>query len=348
MPLAEGAALALLFGSSTAVLAGLVLDKPDPTTGPRYRNFREIFSSGWCTAFCGTAIFNWTDTAKVRMQAESMSVPEQSKRVYTSFGKTLRTIVAEEGAWSLFSAGIVSACYRDILYSGIRYGAYPIVKRVVFGSESPNAGDLGIGKKMISGMLTGGFGAFLANPTDIVKIRMQREHGKVVNGVYTTGLAKGQPVRYHNGFQAMALMLRQEGFLRMYSGASATVIRAGMGTGAQLAAYDHTKYLGKKHFDAEEGPPLHIAASLVSGLTFATFAAPADVVKSRYMSEPHRFKGVFDCFVQLVRYDGPLALFRGWTPSAVRICSLFVVMTPVCAFDVCVCVCGCVRVCVKG
>ncbi|EGD81588.1 hypothetical protein PTSG_02303 [Salpingoeca rosetta] len=333
MVMTEGVALALLFGSSSAVLLGLLMDKPEPGSSPRHRNFREIFSSGYCTAFAGTACFNWTDTAKVRMQAESMSVPDPSKRVYTTFGRTMRTIVAEEGISSLLSAGIVSACYRDILYSGIRYGAYPIVKRVIFDSENANVGDVGILKKMFSGAVTGGFGALIANPTDVVKIRMQREAGRVANTpkgpVYVTGLSKGHAVRYHNGFQAMAHIIRAEGFLKMYAGSSATVIRAAMGTGAQLAAYDHTKYLGKKHFAASEGPMLHAAASLVSGLTFATAAAPADVVKSRYMSEPHLFKNPLDCLVQLVRHEGPLALFRGWTPSAVRICSLFVVMTPI-------------------
>lgn len=263
------------------------------------------------------------------MQAESMSVPDPSRRIYTTFSRTLSTIVAQEGIWSLLSTGIVSACYRDMLYSGIRYGAYPIVKRVVFGSEDPNRGDLGIGKKMLAGTITGGFGAFLANPTDVVKIRMQREAGRAEHGRFVTGLAKGQVVRYHNGFQAISHLIREEGFLRCYTGSSATVVRAAMGTGAQLAAYDHTKHIGKLHFGASEGPVLHIIASLVSGLTFATFAAPADVIKSRYMSEPDRFTSPIDCLVKLIRTDGPLALFRGWTPSAVRICSLFVVMTPV-------------------
>lgn len=58
---------------------------------------------------------------QVRMQAESMSQPNASLRRYTSFSGTFRTILAEEGAWSLLSAGVVSACYRDLLYSGIRY-----------------------------------------------------------------------------------------------------------------------------------------------------------------------------------------------------------------------------------
>eukprot|EP00049_Salpingoeca_infusionum_P004593 m.81431 g.81431 ORF g.81431 m.81431 type:complete len:342 (+) comp12634_c2_seq2:36-1061(+) len=325
--LTEARALAILFGSSSAVLAGLIFDTPKPNEPPRWQSFREIFSSGYCTAFFGTAIFNWTDSAKVRMQAESLLVPDVAQRSYTSFPSALRTIVTQEGAWSLLSAGIVSACYRDILYSGIRYGAYPIVKRVVFSYADGN--DLGVGKKMICGAITGGVGSFIANPTDIVKMRMQSQAGRIVDGVYQTGLYKGQAVKYHNGFQAFAEIYREGGIRPMYGGWQATTLRAAMGTGAQLAAYDHTKFMCKTHLNAKEGPLLHMFASLVAGLIFATAAAPADVIKARYMSEPTKFSGVGDCLVQLVKQEGPLALFRGWTPSAVRICSLFIIMTPI-------------------
>lgn len=50
-------------------------------------------------------LFNWTDVCKVRMQAESMTQPDAAKRRYVSFTGTFRTILAEEGARGLMTAG---------------------------------------------------------------------------------------------------------------------------------------------------------------------------------------------------------------------------------------------------
>lgn len=127
----------------------------------------------------------------------------------------------------------------------------------------------------------------------------------------------------------MALLYRQEGLRGLYAGTTVTVLRAAMGTGAQVATYDHVKYLCKRHGIADEGLPLHLFGSFLAALAFSTCAAPADVVKSRYMAERQRFTSQWDCFVRLVREEGPQALFRGWSASAVRIVPLFMVMTPV-------------------
>ena len=64
-----------------------------------------LAQQGYCTAFAGTMLFNWTDVCKVRMQAESMTQPDASLRRYVSFSGTFRTILAEEGFRGLMTAG---------------------------------------------------------------------------------------------------------------------------------------------------------------------------------------------------------------------------------------------------
>jgi hypothetical protein len=208
------------------------------------------------------------------------------------------------------------------------YGAYPIIKRILF--PRSDGTDIGVFRKWLCGVMTGGFGAALANPSDLVKIRMQAEAGRIgADGRLETGLHAGQRPKYRNGFQALWMLARHEGLRAMYAGTSATAARAAMGTGAQVASYDHTKYLCKRYGLAEEGTALHLFGAVVAGLFFSTFAAPADVVKSRYMAEAHRFRNPLDCLKQLVVQEGPSALFRGWSASAVRIVPLFMVMTPI-------------------
>lgn len=103
------------------------------------------------------------------MQTESMLVDDKSQRQFTSFRKTLARVYQKEGLWVLWGSGIVSACYRDVFYSSIRYGAYPIVKKALFPSAYPGQ-DIGFAKKWLCGVLTGGIGAAIANPTGLVHI----------------------------------------------------------------------------------------------------------------------------------------------------------------------------------
>jgi hypothetical protein len=107
------------------------------------------------------------------------------------------------------------------------------------------------------------------------------------------------------------------------------VQRAAFGTGAQLAAYDHTKYLCRSNGLADEGFALHVFAAMISGFAFATAAAPADIVKSRIMQRDSLYGGVVNCAVSIIRTEGPAALFKGWLPSACRPTPLFMFVSPV-------------------
>jgi len=67
------------------------------------------------------------------------------------------------------SPGIVATCTRDIFYSGIRVGGFPLVKRLF---EKEGGGDVGIIRKFGAGIVTGSIGSAIANPMDVVKIRV--------------------------------------------------------------------------------------------------------------------------------------------------------------------------------
>ncbi len=112
-----------------------------------------------------------------------------------------------------------------------------------------------------------------------------------------------------------------------------TVIRAACVTAGQLASYDHTKFYIKEHNLLEDGVPLHIMASLVSGFCATTVAAPADVIKTRIMADRSSggrplYNGTLDCLVQTVRHEGPQALMKGWLPSYLRLGPHFIVSLP--------------------
>jgi hypothetical protein len=68
--------------------------------------------------------------------------------------------------------------------------------------------------KILSGASSGSIGSFLAVPTDRLKIRMQREAGRVgEDGLYQTGLFRGRKQTYPtvNFAAGFGKMWREEG-----------------------------------------------------------------------------------------------------------------------------------------
>jgi hypothetical protein len=123
--------------------------------------------------------------------------------------------------------------------------------------------------KIISGVTAGSIGSAIANPTDLVKIRLQAESGKIdpLMGIYTTGLFKGKKPTYSSTFNAFYKTFVNEGLINgLYRGTSATVVRASLLTGTQLSSYDEIKYLFKSKGILDEGFSLHILASIFSGI----------------------------------------------------------------------------------
>lgn len=278
--------------------------------------FREVVAAG-CTTSWVSGLFNFTDVAKVRMQAGDSAPP------YGSFRSSIATIAREEGFKGLLLPGIVASLLRDLSYSGLSIGMYPSVKHHLFGQNEGS--DVGIMRKFLTGMITGALFSGFVNPADLVKIRVQAEAGRVgANGLMETGLRKGQPLRHPNSLQAFINICKAEGLRGMYRGCDATMARAALGRGAQLSSYDHTKYLLKKHGGMHEGIQLHMIGSFISGLAFTTAAAPADIVKTRLMADSSgQYRSSLHCLLTLLRVDGPATLFRGWTPSATRMAPHF-------------------------
>mmetsp|Transcript_110523 Transcript_110523/g.323353 ORF Transcript_110523/g.323353 Transcript_110523/m.323353 type:complete len:343 (-) Transcript_110523:32-1060(-) len=317
--LSEGQCLVGFLASTGTGIAALVATRGDGSKPPPAYVFREVAAAG-CTTVWVSCLFNFTDVAKVRMQVPAGGIAAR----YQGFGPTVRLILREEGLRGLLLPGIVASCLRDLSYSGLSIGMYPFMKEKLFGSGGGSA-DIGFVRKFATGVVTGALFSGFVNPTDFVKIRVQAEAGRLgANGLLETGLRAGQRPSHANSLHAFGVMGRELGFGGMFRGCSATMLRAACGRGAQLSCYDHSKWLLKRHAGMREGVPLHMLGSFISGLAFATASAPADIIKTRLMSDTaQQYRGLTDCFLDMARKDGPGVFFRGWTPSAARLAPHF-------------------------
>ena len=109
------------------------------------------------------------DTAKVRMQLQKVE-PGQAPR-YNGLLGTTKTIAAEEGALALWN-GLTPGLQRQFVFAGLRIGLYIPIRNMICGEMKPGENP-SLLQKIMAGMATGAIGITVANPTDVVKIRMQ-------------------------------------------------------------------------------------------------------------------------------------------------------------------------------
>lgn len=108
------------------------------------------------------------DTGKVRLQV----LGEQLKKGAARPGmfQILGTIAKEEGPRALWK-GLSPGLQRQMAFASIRIGLYEPVRNMIAGPDtSPN-----MLQRISAGLLTGAVGITVANPTDVVKIRLQAE-----------------------------------------------------------------------------------------------------------------------------------------------------------------------------
>ncbi|ELR12925.1 mitochondrial carrier protein [Acanthamoeba castellanii str. Neff] len=173
---------------------------------------------------CIAALFtNPIDVVKVRLQlrGELGGAAAQSKVGFLSH--LLRT----EGL-SAFYKGLSASLMREASYSTIRMGGYEVCKTQL-GATDPATTPLW--KKIVAGGIAGATGAAIANPTDLVKVRLQADTGSH---------ATGGP-RYKSTLHAFKEVYRTEGWAGLYRGVGPTTQRAALLTAAQLSSYDHAK-----------------------------------------------------------------------------------------------------------
>lgn len=219
-----------------------------------------------------------------------------------------------------------------MINGALRIGIYPTIKDAL-----PFEGD-GLAVKLCAGLIAGGLGASIGNPTDIVKIRFQTESGLIVYGRYTTGLYQGSKPTFPHTGAALVGVFRQGEFFR---GVGPSILRASLLTSGQVASYQHTKEVLAP--TVGQGPLLFIFAGAVSGLAATTFSAPADLIKTRVMGDRAGmimvnqgdralFTHGLDCLGRTFSAEGMRGLYKGWLASYMRIGPHFIISWPLLEF----------------
>jgi len=267
----------------------------------------QLLTAGTAACF-GDLITFPLDTIKVRLQVQGESALVSNGAGRGIFG-TFLNIVKTEGPSCLYS-GLVPGLQRQMAFSAIRIGAYEPVKlkyQQLTGVEKDQGMKM-MGVRVAAGLSTGTLAILVAQPTDVVKVRMQ---------------AAGSASAYRSVFSAYSSIYRLEGFFSgLYRGTAPNIARNCIINVGETVVYDAVKDTLLARGLVKEGVQCHLASAVVAGVSATVLASPVDVIKTRYMNSPSGvYKGALHCARQTLATEGPRAFYKGFQVSCMRLVS---------------------------
>ena len=227
---------------------------------------RQLVSAGAAACLADLVTFP-LDTAKVRLQVDGGG----RGRGLTS---TITNILRLEGPTALYS-GLVPGLQRQMAFSAIRIGLYDEVKSCYTArlgvSESEQV--LMLGVRVMAGVSTGALAILAAQPTDVVKIRLQ-----------AGGLG-----RYPGVWAAYTSIVATEGVGGLYRGFLPNIARNSIVNVGETVVYDAVKDCLLSGGHMKDGVGLHLASAILAGVSATLVASPVDVIKTRSRPDLYSF-----------------------------------------------------------
>ncbi|XP_047574465.1 mitochondrial brown fat uncoupling protein 1 isoform X1 [Lutra lutra] len=270
----------------------------------------KIFSAG-VAACVADAITFPLDTAKVRLQIQGECQTSRAIRYKGVLG-TITTLAKTEGPVKLYS-GLPAGLQRQISFASLRIGLYDTVQEFFStGKETTPS----LGSKISAGLTTGGVAVFIGQPTEVVKVRLQAQSH-----------LHGLKPRYTGTYNAYRVIATTEGLIGLWKGTTPNLTRNVIINCTELVTYDLMKESLVKNKLLADDLPCHFVSALVAGFCTTVLSSPVDVVKTRFVnSPPGQYTSVPNCAMTMFTKEGPLAFFKGFVPSFLRLGSWNVIM----------------------
>ena len=276
---------------------------PSVSEMPSAAAIAQPYVCGGSAAIIAAVAIHPIDLVKVHLQLAGQT---GSNATATT---VVRSVLQNEGVRGLYS-GLSAAVARQMIYGTARLGMHRSLSDTLKErrKEQGLSEALPLWLKSLSAITTGGIAATLGCPMDVALVRMQAD----------TLAPVGKKRGYKNVFDAIFQIVRSEGPTTLWRGSVPLVARGAAMNFGMMASYDQVKEtLIKVQGD---NFTTQLAASGVSGFACAFTSLPFDLVKSRLMNmRPDAqgnlpYRGVVDCFGQIIRKEGVSQLWRGyWT-----------------------------------
>lgn len=247
------------------------------------------------------------DTVKVKMQ----TFPTLYKNALDCFRQTYR----HEGIYRGLYAGTVPSLAAQVSENAILFMAYGMCQKgIMWLSGHKKVLDLGPFLNASAGGLSAFFSSLALCPTELIKCQLQAMKQMQVSGQLDPKLRNIGPL------SMTRLVLREEGIRGLFRGLVPTLFREMPGYFFFFGGYEMGRTLftpaGKSKDDLESWKTMICGGIGGASLWIAVF--PADVIKSRVQVSRVTERSFFRIFVDIVRNEGILALYKGLGPTLLR------------------------------
>jgi len=250
---------------------------------------------------CTAVLFSHPlDLLKVRQQLRGEGVKTTSfqRGALLELGKS---ILRSEGLKGLYRGLSASFC-RQGLYSTLRHGLYGVY------AETCDTSNMAL--NIVAGCVCGALSAFVANPTDVILIRMQADRH----------YEKANRRNYKHFFDGIRQVLKAGPAKNLWVGASPTVIRAMAVTSSQLCTYWKMMEILEPY--NVSGMSKNLTSALCSAVVAVLLTNPVDVIKTRIMNmyaSSSNYASPLSCFMFTLKHEGFLGLYKGLAATTLRL-----------------------------
>nr|XP_023481302.1 mitochondrial coenzyme A transporter SLC25A42 isoform X8 [Equus caballus] len=161
---------------------------------------------------------------------------------------------------------------------------------------------------LLSGALAGALAKTAVAPLDRTKIIFQ---------------VSSKRFSAKEAFRLLYFTYLNEGFLSLWRGNSATMVRVVPYAAIQFSAHEEYKrVLGRYYgFRGEALPPWpRLLAGALAGTTAASLTYPLDLVRARMAVTPKEmYSNIFHVFIRISREEGLTTLYHGFTPTVLGV-----------------------------
>ncbi|XP_077292982.1 mitochondrial ornithine transporter 1 isoform X2 [Arctopsyche grandis] len=242
------------------------------------------------------------DTVKVKMQ----TFPHMYAGMINCIKQTLRSDGFVRGLY----AGTTPAIAANVAENSVLFAAYGVCQKFVMNfTGTQRVSELSAVENASAGFLAAFFSSFTLCPTELVKCQLQ--------AMREVSLNSGQSVR--GPIQLTQQIIRERGVRGMFKGLTSTLMREMPGYFFFFGGYEGTRSLLTKPGQTKDDIGLlrTMIAGAAGGIILWTVIFPADVIKSR-IQVANLNESFTEIGLQIIKKEGPLALYNGLKPTLVR------------------------------
>lgn len=273
-------------------------------TMPEQQNPIKYFLSGGFGGVCTVITGHPLDTIKVHLQTMP-SGPHVQTPLYSGTFDCAAKLIKKEGIFGLYKGMSAPLVGVSPIFAVCFFG-FGLGKRLL---QWNSAEPLTYTQYFLAGGFSGIFTTSIMAPGERIKVLLQLQGSEIGSKKY-------------NGMLDCGLKVYREGGVRsVFKGYCATLARDVPGTGMYFLAYEYVQDKVKEKTGAESMSTMStIFAGGIAGMSYWMIGMPADVLKSRLQAAPQgRYeKGIRSVFAELMKIEGPRALYKGVTPVMIR------------------------------